>query len=264
MSPKMRCGLSLPTILSCWPSSPKAGAKGFLALGLVLAAAAPAWADSTKRASVGTGDVQGNGRSLFPAISADGRFVAFSSRATNLVPGDTNGRLDVFVHDRQTGATSRVSVGSGGTQGNSDSGDFANPALSANGRYVAFMSVATNLVVGDTNSVPDVFVRDRKTGTTSRVSVGPGGAEANLQSYQPALSADGRLVAFQSNAENLVPGDTDGRADVFVHDRTTGKTTRVSVGSDGAQANGNNHSFALSADGRFVAFDNEAYESGAE
>ncbi len=109
----------------------------------------------------------------------------------------------------------------------------------------------------------DVFVRDRKTGTTSRVNVGPGGAEANLQGDQPAISADGRLVAFVSSAENLVPGDTNGREDVFVHDRTTGKTTRVSVGPGGAQANGNSAFLALSADGRFVAFDDEASNSGA-
>ena len=131
--------------------------------------------------------------SVDPAISADGRFVAFSSDATNLVPGDTNGTADVFVRDRQTGTTRRVSVGSGGAQGNGLSVD---PAISADGRFVAFASDATNLVPGDTNGADDVFVRDRQTGTTRRVSVGSGGAQGDRVSFDPAISADGRFVAF--------------------------------------------------------------------
>src|SRR5207249_6721018 len=111
-----------------------------------------------------------------PALSADGRFVAFGSDATNLVAGDTNGTTDVFVHDRQTGTTERVSVASGGgTQGNGKSGGFfAFPALSADGRFVAFQSDATNLVAGDTNGATDVFVHDRQTGTTEPASVPSG------------------------------------------------------------------------------------------
>src|SRR5207248_11085316 len=121
-----------------------------------------------------------------PALSAAGRFVAFVSAATNLVTGDTNGAADVFVRDRQTGTTERVSVASGGTQSNAAS---VGSALSAAGRFVAFQSDATNLVVGDTNGATDVFVRDRQTGLTVRVSVASDGTQANNVSSYPALSA---------------------------------------------------------------------------
>ena len=124
------------------------------------------------------------------------------------MPGDTNEATDVFVRDRQTGATRRVSVGPGGVQG--DSSSFT-PSISADGRFVAFSSSASNLVPDDINGIPDVFVRDRQTGTTRRVSVGPGGVQGNSSSFDPAISADGRFVAFISAASNLVPGDTNDR-----------------------------------------------------
>ena len=158
-----------------------------------------------QRVSVASSGVQGNGRSCCPSISADGRFVAFASEASNLVPGDTNGAWDVFVYDRQTGEITRVSVASDGAQGNGDSGG---PAISADGRFVAFYSSASNLVPGDTNGVEDVFVHDRLTGQTTRVSVASDGAQGNDLSWQPSISADGRFVAFASRASNLVPGDT--------------------------------------------------------
>jgi Tol biopolymer transport system component len=206
---------------------------------------------TTTLASVGPGGVGGNGFSDEAAISADGRSVAFSSSASNLVAGDTNGSKDVFVRDRQAAATTRVSVGTGGTQGNNAS---YSPAISADGRWVAFASSASNLVAGDLNNVDDVFVHDRQTGTTTPVSVGPAGAQALSASRSPAISADGRWVAFDSGASNLVAGDTNGADDVFVHDRQTGATTRVSVGPGGAQANAGSYDAALSADGRWVAF----------
>src|SRR6266446_5737670 len=225
-----------------------------------------AGAQTTERVSVASGGTEANGASLSSALSADGRFVAFDSAATDLVAADTNGVSDVFVHDRQTGATERVSVASGGAQADGSSGliGFAfPPALSADGRFIAFVSVATNLVAGDTNGATDVFVRDRQTGTTERVSVASGGTQANNASRYPALSADGRFVAFQSDATNLVVGDTNGMTDVFVHDRQTGTTERVSVASGGGtQGTGNSGGFfafpALSADGRFVAFQSDA------
>ena len=196
-----------------------------LALGSIFAlgsAMPAAWAHgTTERVSVSSGGAQGNGYSFDPAISADGRFVAFASDATNLVPGDTNSTADVFVRDRQTGTTRRVSVSSGGAQGNDVSSD---PAISADGRFVAFKSDATNLVPGDTNDSDDIFVHDRQTGTTRRVSVSSGGAQGNGDSLSPAISADGRFVAFESCATNLVPGDTNDAIDVFVHDRQTGTT----------------------------------------
>ena len=210
---------------------------------------------TTQLVSVRTGGGRGNDSSSNPALSADGRFVTFMSLATNLVPGDTNGTFDVFVHDRQTGTTRRVSGSSSGTQGN---GESSLPALSADGRFVTFMSLATNLVPGDTNNARDVFVHDRQTGTTRRVSVSSGGGQANNFSSDAALSADGRFVAFDSDASNLVPGDTNGTFDVFVHDRQTGTTRRVSLRTGGGQGNGSSFDAALSADGRFVAFGSDA------
>jgi Tol biopolymer transport system component len=211
---------------------------------------------TTTRVSVGPGGVQAFDFSTRPAISADGRFVAFESYANNLVTGDTNGRSDVFVHDRQTGTTTRVSVGPGGVQANRTS-DSA--AISADGRFVAFLSSATNLVAVDNLAAAEVFVHDRQTGTTTAVGRGPGGAQANSDSQSPAISADGRYVVFSSWASNLVAGDTNDNTDVFVHDRVTGATTRVSVATNGVQ--GNNQSFfpAISADGRWVAFTSLAF-----
>lgn len=205
----------------------------------------------TSRGSMATGGGQSNNNSFIPALSADGRFVAFHSFATNLVPGDTNGVLDVFVHDRQTGATTRVSVTTGAIQGNNTSrAGF----LSANGRLVAFESDATNLMSGDTNGVRDLFVHDRQTGVTTRVSVATGGAQVNGASVDAELSADGRFVTFQSDATNLVAGDSNGVGDVFVHDRQTTTTTRVSVASGGLQGGGESSEGPISGDGRFVAF----------
>src|SRR5204862_3467613 len=132
-------------------------------------------AGTTERVSVASGGTGGNDASLGSALSADGRFVAFQSDATTLVAGDTNGATDVFVRDRQTGMTARVSVASDGTQANNVS---SYSALSADGRFVAFQSDATNLVVDDTNGKTDVFVHDRQTGTTERVGAGSGGGEA--------------------------------------------------------------------------------------
>ncbi|HVM97377.1 MAG TPA: hypothetical protein VMT89_13365 [Candidatus Acidoferrales bacterium] len=139
------------------------------------------------------------------AISSDGRYVAFYSYALNLVAGDTNGRSNVFVRDRQTNTTTLVSVGSSGTLGN---GDSVNPAISADGRYVVFYSNASNLVADDTNASSDVFVRDLQTNTTTRVSVDSSGVQGNSASYGPAISADGRYVVFV----RVEPGGRDPRA----------------------------------------------------
>ena len=205
----------------------------------------------TTRASVDDAGNQGNSLSQFPRISAGGRIVAFESLASNLVDGDTNGALDVFVHDRKSGRTTRVSLGSGGNQGNSASGV---PCLSSDGRVVAFESLSSNLVDGDTNESTDVFVRDRQTGETTRVSVDSRGHQANGSSAGSSLDGSGRFVAFESLATDLAPGDTNRVSDVFVHDRQTGETTRVSVDSRGRQANGGSSAPSLSADGRFVGF----------
>ena len=210
---------------------------------------------TTTRISQTADGTQGNGTSINPQISADTRFIAFQSEATNLVPGDTNGCYDIFVQDRQTGAITRVSVASDGTQGARAS---SSPTLSADGRFVAFYSPSDNLVLGDTNEDFDVFVHDRQTGETTRVSVASDGTQGNGISSHPILSADGRLVAFRSTASNLVPDDTNGWADIFVHDRETGETRRVSVASDGTQANSMANYITLSGDGRFVGFSSHA------
>lgn len=210
-----------------------------------------AFAQTTERVSVDSAGVQGNNVSRYTSISANGRFVAYSSSATNLVPGDTNGRSDVFVHDRLTGITERVSVDSAGLQA---TGHSNYPAISADGRFVAFNSEARNLVAGDTNASYDVFVHDRNSAVTTRVSIDSAGLQANGGSYNPTISADGRFVAFNADADNLVGGDTNAVSDIFYHDRQTGATIRVSVDSFGMQSNGMTSEPALSADGRHVAF----------
>jgi Tol biopolymer transport system component len=215
----------------------------------------------TERVSVDSAGIEGNDLSIWPALSGDGRFVAFISFATNLVPVDTNGVADVFVHDRQTGVTERVSVDSAGTQG--DGSSSGAPTISTDGRFVSFWSWATNLVPGDTNGVADVFVHDRQTGVTARVSVDSAGNQENSSSVnpniRPSISADGRFVAFASSASNLAAGDTNGWQDVFVHDRQTGLTERVSVDGAGTEGNDSSAYTAISADGRFVAFTSAAF-----
>ena len=226
--------------------------------GLVLVGSADASASpgTTERVSVDSAGVQGDGPSEYPAISADGRYVAFHSSATTLVSGDTNGRADIFVHDRQADTTERVSISSAGAQGNSDS---LHPAVSGDGLYVAFDSNATNLVSNDTNGWVDAFVRDRQTNTTERVSVSSTEVQGNNTSWYPAINGDGRYVAFQSFASNLVSGDTNNVEDVIVRDRQAGTTVRVSVATADTQGNGGSGGWlAISSNGRYVAFTSDA------
>ncbi len=210
---------------------------------------------STKRVSESSAGIPGNYLSQYPSISATGRYVAYRSEANNLVSGDTNSEMDIFVHDLETGSTKRVSVSSTGTQGD---GDSHYPSISASGRYVAFFSTASNLVSGATNGWFDVFVHDVETGSTKQVSVDSTGTQGNSHSQWPSISADGRLVAFQSSASNLVSGDTNDAYDIFVHDLQTGVTKRVSVDSLGAQGDGGSETPGISADGRYVAFESDA------
>lgn len=220
----------------------------------------------TTLVSISSTGLYANNRSDDPSISADGRYIAFSSSASNLIENDTNLREDVFVHDRETGKTTLVSISSTGVYGNNRS---ESPSISADGRYVAFISFASNLVENDTNggsnfNKSDVFVHDRQTGQTIRVSMSSTGEQANNSSFSPSISADGQFVAFDSDASNLVPNDTNesyepyrGR-DVFVHDRQTGQITRISVSSTGAQADNGSLNPRISADGMVVAFDSYA------
>jgi Tol biopolymer transport system component len=204
-----------------------------------------------------------NGSSSSGGISADGRFVVFTSSASNLVPGDTNGIDDVFVRDRQAGTTTRVDVDSSGGQANlgGSAGDITPDA-----RFVAFVSTASNLVPNDNNDGNnDVFVRDRLLGTTTRVSVDTAGGDSNAASTNPSISADGRFVAFESAASDLVANDSNGAVDVFVRDRrtATATTTRISTDATGGDANDESWSPSISADGRFVAFQSSASDLAA-
>ena len=205
--------------------------------------------------SVATSGEQGNDDSSEPSISADGRYVAFTSLSTNLVNADTAVPGQVYVRDLVGRTTTRVSVSSAGVAGN---GWSHVPSISPDGRYVAFQSEADNLVAGDTNGKWDIFVHDRVTATTTRVSVSTGGTQGNWNSYEPSVSRDGRYVAFESGASNLVSGDTNSAWDVFVRDRVAGTTKRVSVNETGGQGAFDSTTASISPDGRYVAFASEA------
>ncbi|MBL8860306.1 MAG: PD40 domain-containing protein [Planctomycetes bacterium] len=206
--------------------------------------------DKTMRASYSSTLQQGNAPSYSPVISALGGHVAFVSSASNLVPGDSNGLADVFLRDRNNYTTERVNVSSAGVQ--ADGAPVSAPALSQSGAFVAFDSTASSLVAGDTNGVADVFVRDVTAGTTTRVSLATSGAEGNGASYAPALSLDGRFVAFTSDATNFAHSITT--TQVYLHDRQTGTTQLVSRGLLGIGGNGASGGASVSADGRYVAF----------
>jgi TolB protein len=222
------------------------------------ALAAVALGACNDRVSVNSSGVQGNGASANPSISRDGRYVAFDSQATNLVPSDTTPDNDAFLRDRAAGTTTLVTTGTGGATGLQQ--------ISANGRYVAFESFE-NLTPDDTGQDTDIFVWDRETGAPTRASVGVGGREGNANSFVPglymdiAISGSGRYVAFASSDENLVPGDGNGLEDIFVRDRVAGTTARIptestgepKMASDGTTLVGIIHP-AISLDGRYVGF----------
>lgn len=203
--------------------------------------------------SMASDGTQGNRSSSWLDISADGRYVAFVSDASNLVANDTNDTEDVFVHDRTLGETTRVSVTSDGTQATFYS---TNPSISADGRYVAFQSyskLVPSIYFGDR-----VYVHDQITGETTLVSLASDGTHSNDQAYAPSISADGRYVAFESSANNLVENDANASRDIFVHDRTLGETVRISVATDGTEGDFGSSWSNISGDGRYVAFSSEA------
>ena len=207
------------------------------------------------RASTAADGTEGDGASYRTSISSDGRYVAFSSLSSNLLPGDTNATGDIFIKDTLSGAVTRASVAADGTQGNAFS--YA-PSLSADGRTVAFHSRATSLVPGDTDSTSDIYVKNVNTGGIVRASTATDGREVSGDSTDAVLSADGRFVAFRSQSSGLVPGDTNGRADIFVKDLQSGFIVRVSTAADGTQSNGDSSFPAISADGLSVAFYSDA------
>lgn len=199
--------------------------------------------------------VGGNSNSSAPVISADGTKVVFQSAADDLVPGDTNGQYDLFLKDLTTGAITLVNAAADGTVAQ---GSFARYALSADGTTVAFASDADSLVPNDSNGTFDVFVKDMVTGQVTLVSQTSGGVSANGFSASPALSADGTIVAFESRADDLVPGDTNGQPDIFVKDLATGAVTLASQTAGGAQTDGMSVSPLLSADGTKLVFTSAA------
>jgi Ca2+-binding RTX toxin-like protein len=265
---------------------------------------------TTTLVSTATGGTQGNNISSLPLITDDGRYVIFTSIANNLVAGDSNTVLDVFMRDTLTGTTTRVSTASDGSQAN---GASQNVDVTGNGAFIGFQSAANNLVAGDSNgfgdvfvknlstgavtrisvaddesqangnslvarlsddgnrasfvssasnltgndsngAIADVFVRDIAAGTTTLVSVATGGGAGDNQSFGASISGNGRYVVFQSDATNLVAGDTNGTTDIFVRDLQTNTTTRVSAATDGTQANQLSGQASISADGRYVVF----------
>lgn len=222
------------------------------------------------RISIGNGGSEADGDTVGGAISEDGNVVAYQSLASNLVPGDTNsgapggGGADIFVYDRVKNETSRVSLvsltGTEGTCSTPPTGGVRcnsfDPQLNLDGNLIVFGSLFTNLVSSDTNNVADIFLHDRTTKATERLSVGPGGLESDGVSGNPGISADGRYVIFESTATNLVGAgnDTNGVSDIFVHDRTTHQTVRVSVGVGGIESNGHSFTPSISRDGRYIAF----------
>ncbi len=210
---------------------------------------------TTERVSVSSAGQQGGRDCEFSSISADGRWVAFGSASNGMAPGNGLLNNDIFLRDRNQGTTLLVSRSSTGAAGNRDSWG---PSLSADGRFCAFQSLADNLVLGDTNKVYDVFVRDLFTGTTTRVSVASNGAEAHGESSWCAISGDGFCVGFTSRAADLVPGDLNGTNDAFVHDLTTGLTELVSKSSAGVIGNGYSYQAHPSFDGSRVAFSSHA------
>ncbi len=195
------------------------------------------------------GVTPGNIDSSWPAMSSDGQFVAFTSTSTNLVPGDTNNRQDIFLRNVATGTTTVVAAG--------DEACFQ-PAISGDGRYVAFSSQATNLVPGDTNGWLDIFIYDTQTMTMERVNVSSSGVQTNAPSWSPSLSDDGSRIAFESTASNLVTGDTNGKRDVFIRDRSLGLTGRFSLSQNGDQADGDSFHCSLTRDGSKLAFATDA------
>jgi hypothetical protein len=210
----------------------------------------------TKIVSVrSNGDHAVGGQSESPSVSANGRFVAFASSATNLAPGD-GGDYDVFVHDRQTGRTVLVSKSS---QGDHGTGTSSRPSISANGRRVAFESHAANLVGNDNNPYEDIFVRNLQTDKTRRVNLRSNGDEADDGSSEDAeISANGRVVVFESHATNLVSNDGNMAEDVFVHSMKSGNTFRVSIRSNEDEADSDSGDPSISATARFVAFESTA------
>ncbi|MEX2195609.1 MAG: hypothetical protein WD844_10020 [Thermoleophilaceae bacterium] len=223
----------------------------------VLVTAASGAKDDVDLVSRGLQGAAGDAGSLFASISADGRYVAFQSDAANLSAEDDNGVTDVFVRDVHMGTTTHVSRATGAAGAIADA-ESSRPSISADGRYVAFQSSAGNLSAADGNGFADVYVRDLHTGQTTYVSRAADGTDADAGSFNPAISADGRHVGFESGADDLSDQDDDSVSNVYVHDLETGATSHVSRATDGSAAGGSSGDPSISDDGRRVAFHSHA------
>ncbi|HYN93634.1 MAG TPA: hypothetical protein VES42_07270 [Pilimelia sp.] len=215
-----------------------------LAIALTPGAARAGDTQTTTRLSVGHDGSQADSDSNAPVISDDGRWFVYSSNATNLVPGDTNGRLDLFLYDRTTGRTELITRSVDGAP--SDAGAYGQ-RISADGDFVTFYSAATTLVPGDTDGEDSVFVWERESGAITRL---PG-----VDAFWPDISADGRYVTYTTYA-SLVTEDTDNFTDVYVYDRTAGKASLITKTLSGGPAGGS--SSTISDDGRYVAFESDS------
>jgi len=240
-----------PRILSLFGRSASAFLLLALAFSPTQASTVRAQSGAVTRASVDTNEVQANAISYKGDISADGRYVAFDSEATNLTAVDVNNAGDVFLRDLTLSTTSLISLTSTGTQVDGGSG---NPSISGDGHFVAFESDSTNLTgTADTNGFTDIYVKDTQTGAVARASLTSAGGEPNSDSTWPSISGDGRYVVFDSDADNLIPNDTNGAGDIFVRDMQTGTTLGVSVSGNTGGFDG-----SISLDGRFVVFNSSS------
>ena len=203
------------------------------------------------RASIGNDGQNANSISYSPKVSGNGKQVVFYSLADNLVTDDNNGESDVFIRDLETGSTKLVSTSASGVQAN---GRSTEGVVSENGRYVAFSSLATNLVSTPTVGKSNVYVKDMQTGVIQIVSVNNHGQAGDAESFEPAISASGRYIAFSSLANNLDSSSANNQYDIFVHDRELNKTTRVSINNSGQISNNHSGQVSISDDGQVIAF----------
>ncbi len=208
-----------------------------------------------ERISIGSNGVQANGYSGSSSLSDDGSYISFESDATNLVPNNTNGYTDTFIYNRLNKTVELISIAPNGTQAN---GSSSSGSISGDGKYITYASFASNLVSGDTNAKRDIFVYNRIDKTTELISVAPDGTQANGSSYPSVISDDGRYIAYESEASNLVSGDTNGKRDIFVYDRIDKTTERINIAANGTQADGSSRLGSISDDGRYIVYESEA------
>jgi len=207
------------------------------------------WFNQTTRISVDNSGAPGNADSTQPVISASGRFIAFSSKATNFVAGEANVVADIFIYDTQTKQVRGINP-------LDSNGDSVNPSISADGRWIVFESLASNLVAGDTNNASDIFAFDSQSNQLIRISVNDAGAEGDGHSFHPMIAANGNAVVFESEASNLVAGDTNVTSDIFLHDLTTHTTQRVSQST--LQTDRGSYRPSIAAEGKLIVFESDA------